>query len=158
LQNPQTIPVTEAESAFDLAVLKEMLRLEPENFYSPNLKKIYIPEAFVKIFPNLTKLAFLLIDALKPVCLTSFILKSENLGVRNLGTFIKPEKITPDGYVDIYISTNKFRVLSGNISIIPCSSPKFDLKLESNLEIIPGKKELITQVAGGDLGLIIDLC
>ena len=139
MQNPQTIPVTEAESAFDLAVLKEMLRLEPENFYSPNLKKIYIPEAFVKIFPNLTKLAFLLIDALKPVCLTSFILKSENLGVRNLGTFIKPEKITPDGYVDIYISTNKFRVLSGNISIIPCSSPKFDLKLESNLEIIPGK-------------------
>lgn len=155
---PQVIPVTEAESNFLLAVLKEILRLEPQNFYNPNLKKIYIPDVCAKILPNLSKLAFIFIDSLKPVNLTSFFLKSETLGLKNLGTYIKPENISDQCFLDVFVDQQKFHILAGNITIIPTSKQKIDLRLESNCNIIDGKNEFITEVIGGDVGLIIDLC
>lgn len=154
----QTIPTTEEESNFFLAVLKEILRLEPQNFYNSNLKKIYIPDICAKIFPNLSKLAFVFIDSLKPVSLTSFLLKSETLGIKNLGTYIKPEDISNQCFLDVDLDQQKFHILAGDIAIIPCSKKKIDIKLESNCNIIGGKNEFITEVVGGDIGIIIDLC
>ncbi len=155
---PHIVPVTEAESNFLLAVLKEILRLEPQNFYNPNLKKIYIPEVCFRIIPNLSKLAFIFIDSLKPVNLTSFFFKSETSGIKNLGTYIKPEDISNQCFLDVYINQQKFHIPSGNITIIPCSKQKIDLKMESNCNIIDGKNEFIAEVIGGDIGIIIDLC
>lgn len=155
---PQIIPTTPEESAFCTAVLKEILRLEPENFYNPNLKKIIIPEIIVQICPNLPKLAFIFIDSLKPKNLTSLLLKSENFGTRNLGTYIKPENISDECFLDVYVGQQKFHVLVGNISIIPAPKSKVDIKLESNCNIIDGKDEFTAEVVGGDIGIIVDLC
>lgn len=155
---PQTVPETADELLFDVAVLKEMLRLEPNNFYSPNLKKIYIPESIAEICPNLSKLAFIFIDALKPRNLTSLQLKSDDFGTKNLGTYIKPENISDKCFLDIYLGQKKFHVLAGNITIIPVSQQKIDIKLESNCNIIEGKNEFTAEVCGGDIGVIIDLC
>ncbi|MDO8570684.1 MAG: hypothetical protein Q7R97_03820 [Candidatus Daviesbacteria bacterium] len=155
---PQTIPETAEESLFDIAVLKEMLRLEPNSFYSSNLKKIYIPENIAQICPNLSKLAFIFIDALKPRNLTSLQLKSKNLGVKNLGTYIKPENISDECFLDVCIGKQKFHVLAGNIVIIPVSQQKIDIRLESNCNITEGKNEFMAEVIGGDIGIIIDLC
>lgn len=155
---PQIVPITKADSDFDVAVLKELLKLESINFYNPNLKKIYIPEVCTHFFPNLSELAFLFIDNLKPVNLTAIYLKSNTLGIKNLGTYIKPDHVVDSCFLDIYIDQQKFRVLAGNIAIIPTKKQKIDLKLESNCNIIEGKNEFITEVIGGDIGLIVDLC
>lgn len=155
---PQTIPINKNESDFDSAVLKEILRLEPENFYNPNLKRIYIPEVFIRIFPNLFKLAFIFIDLLKPVNLTSFLLKSENFGVKNLGTYIKPENMAEHCFLDVKFGQKKFHVLAGKIVIIPMSQQKIDLELESNCNLIENKNKFYAEVVGGDIGLIVDFC
>ncbi|MDO8638789.1 MAG: hypothetical protein Q7R43_04395 [Candidatus Daviesbacteria bacterium] len=155
---PQTVPTTEGESSFDLSLLKEILRLEPQNFYNPNLKKIYIPEIFSHIYPNLSRLAFIFIDTLKPVNLTSFFLKSETLGIKNLGTYIKPENVLDHCFLDVYVDQQKFHIMAGNIAIIPSLQRKVDIKMESNCNIIEGKNEFITEATGGDIGIIIDFC
>lgn len=155
---PQTIPTNKKESDFDLAIVKEILRLEPKNFYSSNLKRVYIPDIFIQIFPNLTKLVFIFIDILKPANMTSFLLKSENLGAKNLGTYIKPENALEHCFLDINIAQQKYHVPAGNITIIPMRQQKVDIKLESNCNIIEGRNEFTAEVIGGEIGLIIDLC
>lgn len=155
---PQVIPINKSESDFDLAVLREILRLEPGNFYRPDLKRIYIPEVFIRISPNLSKLAFIFIDLLKPVNLTSFLLKSESFGVKNLGTYIKPEKMAEHCFLDVKVGQKKFHVSTGKIVIIPLPQQKIDLELESNCNLIENKNKFYAEVVGGDIGLIVDLC
>lgn len=153
---PQTIPETTTESLFILAVVKEALTLFPQNFYNPSLKRIYIPERFFHIFPNLQNLAWAFISAFDLSGIITLWLKKDEMGAKSLGTYIKPEIKEKSGLIYISVKNKKYQVKIGSVIIISCEHNKADIKFNSTTATLLGKKELTTEAVGGKLGFIVD--
>lgn len=153
---PQTIPISVSDLVFDFALLREALKLEPQKYYSQNLKRIYIPQLFLDRFPDMSKLIWAFVDTFKPPGLTAIVEKIDDVGTKNLGTYIKPEVINKEGWIYLWIGAKKYQVKVGSLMIIPAPSNRVDIKLESASVLFLGKKELSSEVFGGQFGLMID--
>jgi hypothetical protein len=153
---PQITPVSQQELMLDLAVLREALKTQPEDYYNQNFKRLYIPDDFLKHIPDLHKLVWAFIDAFDPWGVTTIFLKSEDPGNKTLGTLIRPEILSDSGWIDLWVYGKKYEVTIGTISVIPAGANKIDVKFESAAARIMGKEQTLMEVVGGPLGLIVD--
>jgi len=144
---PSAIPCSAEDINFDLVILREAVKTQPQDFINQNLRLIYIPEEFGQFFPDLRTLAVAFVDALKPRGITSIVLKSATLGLKNLGSVIKPEVISPSGTILIRIHDQKYEV---------AESGKVDINFQSRAAKLLGKDNATLEVAGGKLGLLVD--
>lgn len=152
----QTIPITYDDLIFDLCLFREALKLQPQSFYNQNLKKIYIPEEFLEMFPNIQELAMAFVDSIGHLGISSIVTRFENVGVKNLGTLIKPEIFSESGSINIFVKGKSYQIKIGSLVIIPADSQKVDIKFESEVAKLLTKNSLIAEVVGGVLGVIVD--
>lgn len=155
---PHTVAVNLSEMIYEVAILREMLGLHPNEYYSANLKRIYVPHNLVYFIPNIPKLVWLFIDVFKPIGLNTVILKGNSPleSAKNLGTFIKVEPVKKEGIVSVDISGEKYQVKIGSLVVLPALSNKVDIKVASNGAKILGKAKLEMEIAGGPLGVMVD--
>lgn len=153
---PQTIPVSSEEFLFDLVLLKEALKLHSADYYNQNLRKVFIPEGLLERFPNLQKLAWVFVDAFKPPDICAILLRSQALGIKNLGTFIKVEVVRKEDEIGVWVDGKKYKIKAGCLATLPASGNKMDIRFESPSAKLLGKHEIVTEVSGGELGLMID--
>lgn len=153
---PQTVPTTNWSLTFDLVVLREVLRKNPKPYYNKNLSKIFIPEYFLERFPNIQQLTWAFIDVFNPVGLTTILLQTANLGTKSLGTLIKPEVNIPKTEVFVWVEGKRYLVKSGSLAMIPTKNNKVDIKFESAGNKFLSNSQMVSEVAGGLAGIIID--
>lgn len=153
---PQAVPTTAAGMNFDLAILREALKIHSLEYYSSSLKKIYIPEFFLDRFPNLQDLVWAFIEAFLPIGITAIYLRNESVGAKNLGTLIRPESLEKEGWVNVELNSQKYQVKVGSLMVIPIPISKVDFKFASETANIAGKNKVTAIVCGGALGIIVD--
>lgn len=153
---PQTIPVTPSELMFDLTVLRESIKSQPKKYYDSNFRRIYIPEKFLTRFTNLQKLVMIFMDAFTQPGLTYILLKSENLGTKNLGTVVKPHLLSRGGWVYVWILGKKYQVKIGDLMIIPTNSSRVDIRFSSEVAKLLSQSDLTCEIIGGQFGIAID--
>lgn len=141
----QAVAINAKDLIFDLAMIFEALKTAPGEYYNQNLKRIIIPEGILNFLPNLRQVAQVFLDAFRPQGIASILLKSQTVGVKNLGTYIRP-KISGSKPLTIWIGEDKYQIQIGTISTIPVAGRKVDIKFPAG----------VSEVAGGDLGIVID--
>ena len=150
---PQTVPVTQADQNMDLAILREALRRNLI-FFKTNQKKIFIPADFLQITPDIKKMVSIFIDAYKPSGLITFVLTTR-IKDKVLGSLITVNcKIGDTLYFDL--EGKNFKVKPGNLIILPCPKDHCHVSFKSSNSTIFGKNELLFEIPGGDIGLIVD--
>ena len=152
---PHIIPVSTEDLTFNLGLLKAALKVSGQKLYSKNFKRIYIPQNLLEFFPDLSKLIVPFVDILNPSGITTILCKSA-MGGKNLGTVIKPETLA-NGTVDIFIQRKRYQIKTGSFMVIPADGERVDIKFESNTSKLEKQNILITEVAGGRLGLVVDV-
>lgn len=153
---PDTIPVTVRDLLFDLALLREALKIDSRKYFSPNLKRIYLSQSLLDRFPDLFRLIWIFIDVLDPAAVTSIFLKTEKFGTKNLGSLIRPKIISPKSELTIWTGKKKYRVKADSLVVIPAKESKADIKVEMTGLTLLGKNNFSMEVSGGEVGLIID--
>ncbi len=150
------VPFTSQELESDLTILHQAIASNPGGFYNANLRSIYIPEKLLNFFPDLTILAWVFIDAVNPKGITQIILKSETLGLKSLGSLIRPELKSSSGAIRILVEGKNYEVKIGTRVSLPGDSNKIDIKFEPDKAAVLGKELTSLEVSGGKLGLLID--
>lgn len=154
---PQTVPLTSDEMTIDQAILREALKLYPWRYFNRNFNKIIIPRQFAERVPDLSKLAWIFIDAFRPVGLTCIYLKSDKAGHAYLGTLIRPKVTASSGAASLLISGKKYDVEVGSLVTVPIQNRRVDIHFESNECTLLDKNKLAIEVIGGPVGVIIDI-
>lgn len=154
---PQTLPVSEADLHLILALLQEILKLQPQNYYNHNLKRIVIPENLLSRFPDMNQLIWVFLDVFGKPGITTLYLKSDHLGLKALGSFIKPTIVAPSGWATFTLDAQKIEAQVGNLITVPLTESRADLEFESSSAKLFGKSKLVIQVVGGGFGLAIDM-
>lgn len=150
----QVVAENEEEMEIDLAILRERLKLRHQEYLRAVSRRILIPEKLTQKYPNIVKLILAFIDAFQPIGLTTLTLESTAGGYKDLGTLIRPN-LLPGAEVELTITGKKFKVLR-KIVIIPSPSNKVDIEFRANRGELLGQHHLITEVAGGLIGVILD--
>lgn len=153
---PQIIPESERDFALDWAILQAFISIASNRYYDKNLNRFYISESFLARFPNLQHLVIAFIQAFHPKGIVTLIMKTESLGNKSLGTLLRPTILSDGGLIRLTVSGNKYDIKSGTLMAIRASGRRIDLKFESQTAQLVGKNNLLAEVPGGSLGLIID--
>lgn len=154
---PESLPLTPADLHLDLALLQEILKKRPGDYYNQNLKRITIPEGFLMRFSDLNQLVWVFTDVFGKPGITTIFLKSEKVGLKGLGTFIKPTVTSNFGWASVWIESKKYEIQVGSLMTIPFTGNRLDIKFASNSAKLLGKSQFITEVIGGGFGLAIDM-
>lgn len=149
---PQTLPLTLPDLDIDLAILREALKRNSV-YFKPQQKKIFIPESFLNLVPDLKKLALIFTDAYQPKELVTFILNTGK-GDETLGSLVRVEGGTND--FSLNIDGKNFKVKPGSLTILPCPKSRCHISFKSSNAKVMGKKEILFETMGGRLGLIVD--
>lgn len=151
---PTVVPVSEEDLSLNLAIIREVIELHPEKYFDKLANKILIPENFLSVVPDLSKLALTFIDAFHPYGCTAIFLKNR-LGAKNLGTLLKAN-VLGDGIVGVWIHGEKQFIRTGTIKSLKVEESRVDIKFESEVAELFGRKEIAVEVVGGKVGLIVD--
>lgn len=153
---PTTIPTSEEELKIEVAMLTEAIKVDRDRFYNQNLNKIFIPDPLTSRFPNQEKLFWLFVDALNPEGIVNVALKVPNDGATSLATYIRPTVTANKGRVVITLEKSNFELQIGSLIVIPAHSRTVDIQFESDTATLMGKNQVVTEVLGGSLGVVID--
>lgn len=153
---PEVVPITAQDVEFELSILRGLLRKYPQDYYNANFRKLIIPEALSIRFQDLQQLIRVFIDALNPIGLTAVFLKSHDMGAKNFGLIMRPEIKNNNGKITVWVNGKKYEAKVGSSTMIPADNKKVDIKFESDDALLEGRNSVATEVAGGQLGLVVD--
>jgi len=152
---PRAVAISEKDMMFDLAILREVIKANPGNYYNLTFNKINIPGDFLTRIPDIFKIVLAFIDVIEPENITSVFLRSE-IGVRQLGTVIRPIIKSEKGVIILLVSGEKYQIEIGSLATIPMDNRRIDIKFESDTAILLGKHSVSTEIMGGEMGLVVD--
>lgn len=172
---PQALPITDSDMKMDLAILREVLRIngpiskESEGamlgdnpFLNITLRKIIIPQRFLFYVPNLVSLTWAFVDGL-----LSNLKKEDRFsdlwtvvltdGIDEVvGSVLLPQFGSGSDTMDFTLLNKKYKIKAGSLTVIPCSKDRCEISYKFTNGKIFGKKEAALEVYGGKLGLMID--
>lgn len=147
---PQAIPLTLQELELDLAILRKGIKLKPSLVFEPQTNKIVIPKLLIDRFPDIGTLVQTIIESINPKGVHLIFIK-DGTGTRLVGSVVSPlnpSKLSVNSKTVAYFEEKGERQLSlGSISFVPSLAREVNIKL--------GSEEY--KVAGGELGIIVDL-
>lgn len=172
---PQSIPISAQDLKIELAILREALRvnsaqsfnksnpfLSESPFINFNLKKILIPKHFLDFVPDLQTLVWVFIDGL-------LLEKKKEKGFEDIwtviitgdldevvGTIILPRFKSPAGQIQLNLLGKTYTLKLGSLTVVPCLKKKCQLLFKSNQSQLLGKNDLLIEVYGGKLGIVVD--
>lgn len=153
---PQVVPVSLHDQEMDLAILREVLKFAPEKYYKTGSNKINLSSAFLERFPSFSRLIWAYLDVFQLPQITS-VTCGEGAGVKGLGTILKPQIFHEKGVIEIWINQKKYQAEIGSLTVLPAKESKVDIHFESVSAKMLSENSLTTEVAGGKLGLVLDL-
>ncbi len=173
---PEAIPMTEYDMKIDLAILREALRMNGPKLAGQNtnsllggnpflnitLRKILIPERFLRYVPDLASLTWAFVDGLLGnrkkedwfEDLWTIVLVDDVDEV--VGSIILPQFADKSSEMELSISGNSYKIRPGNLSIVPCQKDRCEIGYKVRNGKILGKAESALQVYGGKLGILVD--
>lgn len=170
---PQTIPMTNQDMEWDLAILREAVRLTRPQQASPmlggdspflnmTLRKILIPSKFLQFTPDLVSLVWAFTDGLLwerkkgdvfedfwTVVLTGDVDET-------VGSVVLPQFQNTSANLQITVLGKNYKVDWGTLIVIPCQKQRCQVAFKLQNGKILGKQDLAIEVYGGRLGLMID--
>lgn len=172
---PQTIPMTEADMKIDLALLREVLRVNgPKMTNTPNvflgenpflnltLRKILIPERFLQFVPNLVNLTWAFVDALlldrkkedwfEDLWTVVVVDDIDEI----VGSVILPQFIDKRGEMEINVLGRVYKIPSGGLTVVPCDKDRCEVAYKISEGKVLGKSESALELYGGKLGIMVD--
>lgn len=173
---PQTITYSETDIKFDLAILREALRISAVDkktnqispllgdnpFFNFTLRKVIIPANFLEYIPDLTTLAWVFADVLILIIqkkdwfedLWTVVLSGDIDEI--VGSILLPQ-FGKKGTVFELISLGKsYKIGKGSLTVIPCSSTRCEISYKFDQGNFLGKVSSTLEIYGGRLGLVVD--
>ena len=171
---PQTMPLNEADIKIDLAILREVLRLNGpkknqngemlgENpFLNITLRQIIIPDKFLQYVPNLTELTWAFVDGLllsraKEDFFGDLwtVIVSDHVD-EIVGSILLPQFGSSSDVMDLNILGKGYKIKAGSLTLIPCPKDRCELSYKFSNGKFLGKEENAIEISGGKLGIMID--
>lgn len=172
---PQPLPISASDMQIDLAILREALRLngpksgEKEGpllgdnpFLNITLRKIIIPERFLRFVPDLVSLTWAFVDGL----LLDRIRKDlfEDLWAvvvaddvdEVVGSIVIPQFNSGSDVLELKVLGKDIKIKAGSLTVVPCPKNRCEIAYKLTGGNLLGKKEAALEVYGGRLGLLID--
>ncbi len=149
---PQAASLTQAELELDLGILKQGL-LKNKSYINLREKKILIPEVFYERFPDIVELCMAFIEVYKPQDMVTLVL-TKSTGDEILGTYLWAD-FNKAKTLEINIEERIVKIVPG-LNIVPCPKNRCHIVFKSQNGQLMGKNDLVFEVAGGNLGLIIN--
>jgi len=171
---PHTLPLTEIDMKIDLAILREALRMNgPKTpnantllgdnpFLNMALRKVIIPEKFMRYVPDLTSLTWAFIDGLllnrnrKEFFWDLWTVVVADDADLIVGSILLPQFKDKGDSMDLSVQDKNFKIKAGSLTIIPCQKERCEIAYKFLSGKILGKKMSAVEVYGGKLGLMID--
>lgn len=172
---PQTLPLTELDSMIDLAILREILKLNGPKmgikknsllgdnpFLNMTLRKILIPERFLHFVPDLKSLTWAFIDALLLnrqkedwfEDIWTIVLTGD--AEAQVGSLLLPQFEDKAALLELTLSGKNYKIRPGSLVVIPCPKDRCEISYKLSRGKILGKSGSAIEVGGGKLGLVID--
>ncbi len=157
---PQAVAASMEDLEIDLAILREALKKD-QSYFSPETRKIIIPDLLVSRIPDLAKLVWVFIDAYllnldqktRPEIWT-VVLRGDGTD-ETLGTIIAPH-FKGRGSITIDLDGKSSTLKQGGLMIIPCPKNQCEIKFKVSEGEILTQKSGVVEVFGGKLGLVIE--
>lgn len=173
---PQTLPQTALDMQVDLAILREVLRINTTQafnqknsvllsnspFLSITLRKILIPGRFLNFVSDLTSLVRAFIDGLLLnrrkedwfEDLWTIVLTDDIDEIA--GSLLLPQFKPGPGAIRVTVAGRDYDIKKGSIMVIPCSKTRLGIIYKVQNGTLLGKQENAVEVYGGCLGVMID--
>lgn len=172
---PKTLPISEYEMQIDLAILREALRINGPKlkdakdsllgnnaFLNINLRKILIPDKFLKFVPNLQTLVMVFLDGLLLgknredfyEDLWTIVLTDDVDEV--VGSAILPRIDNKEAQIELNINNQSFKIKAGTLMVIPCALERCPISYKLKGAYALGKDEGSLEIYGGKLGVVVD--
>lgn len=171
---PQALPLTQHDMQVDLAILREVLKMNKaialktsallgdNPFLNTTLRKILIPVRFLNFVPDLTSLTLSFIDAFlldrkREDYFSDLwtIVLTDNID-EVVGSVLLPQFDDNSGMMNLKLYGKDYEVRPGNFVVIPCPKERCAIAYNLKKGTVLGKKESAVEVYGGKLGLIVD--
>src|SRR3989344_4053139 len=148
---PQVAPMKKEDLNIELAILREVIRHNPNKYFKIAEKKIIIPPQFISRFPDLNKLVLVFIDSLNPKGIVHIMQGEREI----LGSFVKIEFNQDKDNFEMKVLEKKYFFNRGSLEVVPCSH-HCHISFKSEAGRIDGKSEATLEILGGRLGLVVD--
>lgn len=172
---PSTLPLTKLDSEIDLAILRELLKLNGpkiENkknvllgdnpFLNITLRKILIPERFLHFVPDLKSLTWAFIDALllnrqkEDWFEDLWTIVLTDAADDQVGSVLLPQFEGSSSIMELSLLGKDYKIRPGVLVVIPCPKDRCEISYKLVKGKILGKEMSAIEVSGGKLGLVID--
>lgn len=172
---PQTLPQTEVDMQIDLAILREVLKMNGPKADAPNrnallgdapflnvtLRKLLIPSEFLNFVPDLVSLTYAFIDGLLLgrkkkdwfEDLWTIVLTGD--ADEAVGSIILPQ-FRNTGIMRLRVLNKNYEIRQGGLMVIPCLQDRCEIAYKLQNGSVLGKSESAVEVCGGKLGVMID--
>lgn len=145
---PQTVAFSKLDLEIDLAILKEGLTRNYQQFYDSTAKKITLPKIFLSRFPRSSELMAVIAQTIKVYSDFTTVYLSDSSGSMLVGSIYAPKDLDGLTSFGLEINGQKNQLKIGSLAVFPIYDKEVKLKTPSSSEI---------KVNGGILGLAIDL-
>ena len=172
---PQSVPISEPDMKIDLAILREALRINGPKaqdtssgllgdnpFLNLTLRKILIPEGFLRFSPNLVSLTWAFVDGLLLTRrksdmfqdLWTIVLVDDTDEIA--GSVILPQFNSKNSVMDLSVSGKSYKIPSGSLMVVPCGKDRCEIAYKVVNGKVMGKAESALELYGGKLGIMVD--
>lgn len=172
---PSSLPLTDADMKLDLAILRQALRLNgPKSnqvsnqllgdnpFLNITLRKIIIPERFLRYVDNLVSLTWafvdgLLLDRRKEDWFEDVwtIVVSGDID-ETVGSVLLPQFGSLKDFMNLSVQDKKYTIKAGSLTLVDCPKTKCQISYNFSSGKILGKQMSAVEIYGGRLGIMID--
>lgn len=161
---PQALACTQYDTSLDLAILREALKTNNKPFVNITLRKILIPVKFLSLFPDLTSLSRVFVDALLMnrkkennfPDIWTIVLTMENNTEEIIGSVLLPQFAGKESAMNLKVQEKTYNIRSGASLVIPCLKNRCEIAYQLTNGSFLGKSESAVEVYGGKLGIMID--
>lgn len=173
---PQTLPVTKEDMQLDLAILREVLKINgPKSkiisegnmlgnnpFLNVTLRKIIIPQKFLQFIPDLVTIVWAFVDGLLLNRrkedffrdLWTVVVSDDTDQI--IGSLILPQFQNQLSRFNLSFGGKNFVIRPGSLTVLPCPFESCELAFKFTGGKFMGREENVLEVYGGNLGLMID--
>lgn len=171
---PQSLPLTKMDMQIEMAILREILKVNAPKFgkdgsllgnnpfLNLTLRKIMIPENFLKYVPDLASLTWAFVDGLLLnrkkedyfEDLWTVVVVDDIDEV--VGSVILPAFESGQDQLELNLSGQTYKIKAGSLSIVACPKDRCEISYKLQKGKLLGKKESALEVYGGKLGIMID--
>ncbi|OGE25085.1 hypothetical protein A3C26_01975 [Candidatus Daviesbacteria bacterium RIFCSPHIGHO2_02_FULL_39_12] len=172
---PSAFSLSIDDMKIDLAILREALRMNGPKpgqkmgpllgdnpFLNFTLRKIIIPQNFLRFYPDLVSLTWAFVDGLllnrkKEDWFGDLwiVVVSDDID-EVVGTVLLPQFMNLQASLEFNLLGNTYKVRVGSLTVLPCPKERCELSYKVSGGQILGKNESALEVYGGRLGLMID--